>query len=373
MSERRDDGHILDDVLSLIEDIYEAAARPEHWTVALTRLADATGKAEATMGGQTSTQLPMLISPRTDPDYIRRYMEYYGLRNPMQAAVFQQPVGKVVLDSMVLDLDEFHATEFYQDWCRPQGLQSGAAVNLAAEGGWRATVMVSGAADQDERTLSVLTRVAPHLRRAFQLNQILQTSRAMSVGALTAFEYVDRGVLVLDRAGTVRSINATADRILDQGDGLHLRAGQLSCDFAAETQALGKLLANCGRGIAETSGATLTITRSMGRGPLSLLCIPFPSNQWWPGFEQQLALIFITDRDAQLEQRGQRLRSRFGLTPAEAALAWEIAKSGGRQEAAEKRGVSLSTARTQLSSIFDKTGVRRQAELVRLLLDTLDD
>ena len=69
----------------------------------------------------------------------------------------------------------------------------------------------------------------------------------------------------------------------------------------------------------------------------------------------------------------RRLRHRYGLTAAEAALAWEIARTGGRQSAAASRGISVATARSQLSSIFDKTGVRRQAELVRLLLQNFDD
>lgn len=363
----------MNDVLNLIDDIYEAAARPEHWQAALSRLADISGSRDATMGGQTSAQVPMLISARTDPDYVRSYAEHYHARNPMQMAVFNQPVGRVVLDGMVLGREALQQSDFYNEWCVPQGYLWGGALNLAAAGGWRATIMVSGPKQHQAAELELLQRVAPHLCRAFQLNQVLHDTRSLGLGAMAALEYVDRGVLVVDRSGNVRSVNAMADRILGQGDGLHLRAGRLNCDLRSETLALERALASCERGLHESSGVTLMVTRGTARSPLSLMCIPFPTSQWWPGFEQQVAIIFITDRDARLEQRSQRLRARFGLTPAEAALAWEIAKTGGRQDAALKRGVSLSTARTQLSSIFDKTGVRRQAELVRLLLDTLDD
>ncbi|UJW85187.1 helix-turn-helix transcriptional regulator [Devosia sp. SL43] len=363
----------MDDVLRLIDSIYEAAGRPDHWQAALTQLADATGSIDATMGGQTSAQVPMLISARTDPDYVRSYAEYYHARNPMQMAVFGQPVGKVVLDHMVMNKGAFESSDFFNEWCKPQGYLAGGALNLAADGGWRATVMVSGRNDYDQERYQLLERVAPHLRRAFELNQILHQTRALGVGAMAALEYVDRGVLVVNRSRLASTANAMAERILGIGDGLRLKGGQLTCDRPDESKTLERALASCERGTADSSGTTITITRSAGRSPLSLMCIPFPATAWWPGFDQQVALIFITDRDTRLEQRSQRLRARFGLTPAEAALAWEIAKSGGRQEAAESRGVSLSTARTQLSSIFDKTGVRRQAELVRLLLDTLDE
>src|SRR5215471_12031909 len=58
----------------------------------------------------------------------------------------------------------------------------------------------------------------------------------------------------------------------------------------------------------------------------------------------------------------------FGLTPAEAAVAVEVLGADGLQAAAGRLGISLATARTHLAHVFDKTGTRRQAELVRVLL-----
>jgi DNA-binding CsgD family transcriptional regulator len=63
---------------------------------------------------------------------------------------------------------------------------------------------------------------------------------------------------------------------------------------------------------------------------------------------------------------------RFGLTDAESGVAAEILKGDGRLAAARRLGISDTTAKTHLSNIFEKTGTRRQAELVRLILDTAD-
>ncbi|MGH7248268.1 MAG: helix-turn-helix transcriptional regulator, partial [Pseudomonadota bacterium] len=78
----------------------------------------------------------------------------------------------------------------------------------------------------------------------------------------------------------------------------------------------------------------------------------------------------VTMRDPELARRqGEKnLRRRFGLTLAETGLAAEILKGYGRKAAARRRGISDATAKSQLSSIFEKTGTHRQAELVRLLL-----
>lgn len=363
----------VDAILRLIEDIYEAGAHPEHWDATLNHIADVTGSGDVTMGSQTPSQVKIVLSARTDPDYVRTYSEYYRTRNPMQMASHVQPVGRAVLDAMIMDVERFQAGEFFNDWCLPQGFLTGGSINLAASAGWRATVMFSGSGDYNAEKLKLLDAVAPHLCRAFQLNQVLHETQALGLSAMAALEHVEKGAFTVDRRGRARAANAVAQRILALNDGLFLRDGRLSAALSAETAAIDRAIANCGRGVVEASGATLSVTRSAGRSQLSLLCIPFPAPPSWPGFERQTALIFVTDHDARLEQQTRRLRDRYGLTPAEAALAWEIVRTGGRQSAAANRGTSVATARSQLTAIFDKTGVRRQAELVRLLLEDESD
>jgi DNA-binding CsgD family transcriptional regulator len=62
------------------------------------------------------------------------------------------------------------------------------------------------------------------------------------------------------------------------------------------------------------------------------------------------------------------LRSLFGLTGAESALVLLLVEGLTLDEAAARQGVSRHTARSQLRSIFAKTGVTRQTELLRLVL-----
>jgi DNA-binding CsgD family transcriptional regulator len=57
----------------------------------------------------------------------------------------------------------------------------------------------------------------------------------------------------------------------------------------------------------------------------------------------------------------------FDLTPAEARLLQALAGGSRLQSYAESVGVQTSTVRTQLTSIFNKTGTKRQAELVSIV------
>ena len=88
----------------------------------------------------------------------------------------------------------------------------------------------------------------------------------------------------------------------------------------------------------------------------------------WSRARHPVAVLIVSDPETEMRARVESLCERFGFTPAEATFAIEIVKGDGRQAAADRLGITVGTARSHLSKIFDKTGVRRQAELVRLLL-----
>ena len=67
------------------------------------------------------------------------------------------------------------------------------------------------------------------------------------------------------------------------------------------------------------------------------------------------------------------LRCHFGLTPAEARLALQLVAGDTLRAAAVKLSITYETARTELKNIFSKTGTRRQAELVIVIVTALPD
>lgn len=362
----------MDEVLSLIADIYRAGTEPEHWGRVLARLADAMECSEATIGGQTAVKLPHFVSPRTDPDYIASYVEHYHVRNPMQFAMMSAPVGRAVIPAELVGRQVFESTGFYHEWCRPQKLHSGYAISLAADEGWRAVIMASGPQESRADKLALMGILAPHLQRAYELNEILMDRNSAELGLMVVLEEIGRGAIVVDGAGQVINCNGVAEAILRDGTGLTMIGRELGCALRPEADALLRLIAQCARGGIEGSGGRMSVTRNDRRRPLSVLCVPIPRRSPWPMARSAAAIVFVTDPDLLARRQGETLAVRFGLTPAEAALAWEIVKSGGRAAAADSRNVSVTTVRSQLSSIFDKTGVRRQTELVRLMLETLD-
>lgn len=67
------------------------------------------------------------------------------------------------------------------------------------------------------------------------------------------------------------------------------------------------------------------------------------------------------------DRTADRAAGRFGLTAAERRLLVHLLEGLELKDAAIRLGVARTTARTHLQRIFDKTGVRRQSELQRLM------
>lgn len=81
--------------------------------------------------------------------------------------------------------------------------------------------------------------------------------------------------------------------------------------------------------------------------------------------ERALALV-LPGRSA-AARLTQLVQENFGLTPAEARIAVLVREGLSLCEAAERLSVSVNTVRNQLRAVFDKMGLKRQSDLVRVL------
>lgn len=85
------------------------------------------------------------------------------------------------------------------------------------------------------------------------------------------------------------------------------------------------------------------------------------------GAGEVAAILFLRPIDGLAPPSADELRRLFAFSPAEARLAHELAKGQDLKEAAEALGVTINTARTYLRVVFQKAGVNRQSELIRLI------
>jgi DNA-binding CsgD family transcriptional regulator len=84
-------------------------------------------------------------------------------------------------------------------------------------------------------------------------------------------------------------------------------------------------------------------------------------------FTGALSIVFITSMVPSTSPAAPLLQALFDLTPAEARTASQITQGKSIEQISSTTGIAQNTIRTHLKSVFQKTGVQRQAELVSLL------
>jgi len=158
--------------------------------------------------------------------------------------------------------------------------------------------------------------------------------------------------------------NRAADAILKRGDGLISRNGLRAANRQQTAKLQNAIAAVC---MQRDSESVVQVYRPSGSKPFEVLVCPLPSHSSLRK-GRAAAVLFITDPEAEAPLDSRKLHELFGLTPAEIRLCVALVKGKSVPEYAHEAAISSNTARTHLKRMYSKTGVRRQSELVRLLL-----
>lgn len=89
----------------------------------------------------------------------------------------------------------------------------------------------------------------------------------------------------------------------------------------------------------------------------------------WPRAEVLLQ-VEVRDTQVLLRARIDSLSRRYGLTEAEANVAKLLCGGANAEELAARLGVRVSTVRTHIRNLFEKSETSRQADLILLFLGT---
>src|ERR1700754_1635918 len=206
-----------DDLLQLIGEIYDAAADITRWPQVLEHVADAFGAQEASLGMVSPVAVPWLIAPRSDPEFLRSYGEYYHSRNLCWRNMSRLPVGTGATDTMVMPKSELQASEFYNDWAIPQKYLAVMGATLFLEDGWRTELVVPGKNEFEAEHLRLYNVLAPHLVRAVKLNQRLARAEIGHASTAAALERLEQGVLIADGKTRVLFANRAAEALFASG------------------------------------------------------------------------------------------------------------------------------------------------------------
>jgi DNA-binding CsgD family transcriptional regulator len=176
-------------------------------------------------------------------------------------------------------------------------------------------------------------------------------------------------VVLLNVSGDILFANEAAHSIADARDGLAFDRDQIMLSSQRDSDRLRKLIAaalDLGTHQPSTGGGAMVLQRPSGRLSLQLLVTPIVGqvSGAMPGAS---VALFIRDPERETGPGLQWLARAYGLTVAEARAASLIASGLSAPQVAAQLGLSPATVRTYLARAFDKTGVRFQVALARLL------
>lgn len=353
-----------DRLLALIDRVYACAADFSLWADTLPLIADAFGAEEASLGGGAQGQMPWVAAPRTDPDFLQSYGAYYFDKSPFQRKMWELPAGTLASDQTLFPDGALQRSEFFNDWAKPQGYLTVLGSTILVEDGWRTEMQIPGRAAFSEEDFRLYRALIPHIVRAIRINQ--QTQRAALDGAAgrQMLDALPDAAMLVDQRAALLFANRRAEEMVAD-DELRLVGGVLALADVAATERLRAAIAGCAMRPPPAEAELL-----VGRTGLPALSVRVaPLRDAMPAFcaRMPVAIVIIRDPERRARERRARLARRYGLTAAEARFALEIAKGDGKHAAAERCGIAYNTARIHLMRIFDKTGVGRQAELVRLI------
>jgi len=187
-------------------------------------------------------------------------------------------------------------------------------------------------------------------------------------------EVMDRlptGVVLLDPQRQPVSTNRAAEWILAMSDGIAMGANGPFATDPRENAALQRLLSSAlapDSGKEIEAGGFIAVSRPSGRRAYAVMVTPLLAATPESTSGEAVVSLWIADPDSGRVSATEVLEHLYQLTNAEAELVQLLSQGFSLDEAAQKRGVTINTARSQLKQVFSKTDTRRQGELMRLVL-----
>ncbi|WP_441238713.1 helix-turn-helix transcriptional regulator [Bradyrhizobium sp. 930_D9_N1_4] len=283
----------------------------------------------------------------------------------------QYPLGEPIIQSQAVRQEIISGNRYYREWALPKGLFDAVAVGLVRDSTMVGNAIFSqheSAGAIGDAQLSGLRLLAPHIRRAVTISNLFDMKAVEAATFSATVEALTVGVVLADEDSKIVHSNAAATAMLAAGDPILERYGRIAVQSAATTTALQSAVAQAARDEAALGqkGIGIPIPRPDGN-PLVIHILPLRRSHMRSGLIQRAAAaLFVATASGPPQLPHDALVQLYDLTPAEIRIFELICDGQTRAEIAESLGVSLSTVKSHLIHVFEKTGCRRQVDLVRL-------
>lgn len=312
--------------------------------------------------------------PRADSSYFNYYMAI----DPF----VQLPEGRAVTMHDFVDAEELERSEYFREYLMPLDMVYALGVDLRDKDRYHVRLRICRPRREGNFTASDCSYVEtfiPHLRTGIRLFTELDQIRSERGFYAEAMDQLTLATIVLDETCRILHANRLAESIFATRDGLLRSNDILMITHHDDAKRFRELVAHAVEaqrtsrmGLVEV----MRVRRPSGQPDISLAVRPSTSQTGLRNerLTNTVAVFLSTntpDGGEEPPMSCEVIQKLFGLTPKEATLALRLAAGESLLDAARTLNMSPNTARTHLRSVFAKTGVDRQASLVRVLLKSV--
>lgn len=373
------DRDIQEELLELIGDVYESALNPANWPDTLNKIANsfqANGVGFHERDYRASRWGAFVQVGMSDRQVID-YADYYVSVDPRYLPVRDLPSGSIVTDPMHISEAEMDRDEFYQDFLAPNDMRYYAAAVLENGHDLIAGVTIQRSrragpfSDLDVKKFSLLV---PHMRRALRVQRQVGASLAQQSSAREIWDRLPGGVVLIDGHLKPAFMNTAASLLIKTGDGLRSEGDGLAACRADLTVLLRRAISDAidlANGKINVPPPPVKIDRPSGKEPLVVWAVPGSSTTEWPGtlYGNACVLLFVSIPELRPRVTLSATFAQFyGLTRTEARVLEAMLNGATPENIQVMFKVSMPTVRKHLQTIFAKTEVNRQVDLIRLVL-----
>jgi len=303
------------------------------------------------------------INSRLPADWAENYARYYSKINPWMPYAAVRKVGLGVVAEQMLPREKFVKTEFYHDSYRTIGAESAVGITIDREDDrlfLLSTLTSSADPDANRQAADRLTRLAPHLRRAFRHFQAGYRDKVIAELGSTLFDAIDMGVIVVGFGGRPKSISSVAAAVIERTKAIRIGlTGKIKFDGTEGDLVLHSMLD------LDYSGPRVVSWLS---GATRICLVKVQKDRQSTFFEGPTVVVTLEHKDTIPVLNEARLQTEFAITNAELRILKALYAGQSVRQIAEAEHRSHETIRTHLKSLYSKTNTSRQAELVRFAM-----
>jgi DNA-binding CsgD family transcriptional regulator len=300
-------------------------------------------------------------STGVDPEAQDLYRTYYAEKEIRLSPALTIPVAQAFTESSLVEKRVYERSEIFNDLLTPFDIPYILGVWVTRRARTTSAFVFERARSQGAYTRSEIetcSALLPHLVRALHAREALAAARQRERIYLDLLDRLAFGTVLLDDTLRVIEVSLPArSHLALQPSSISIVGGRLKAASLADDRRLQRILA-------AQQGGSLTVGQHAAA--LNISVLPVRSRESFADV-RPAQMVFLLNPHARTSSAVSLVESVFRLTPAEATLACTLFKGLTLREAAREFELSVNTCKSQLKSIYLKTGWRSHVELARAL------